>query len=75
MWGQRRKVSLLLANGHPNAGLYTIGRIYDESELVVERLNSRAATDAILLQSAVASVISKDAGKHFDSLINGLTGD
>lgn len=72
MWGIRRKVSLLLDHGHSAANRYPIGRVVDEAELVVERLNGFEATRAILIQSAMASVHTKEGGKEFKKLIKKL---
>ena len=74
MWGIRRQVSLLLANGHSDALNYTVGKVWDEAEIVVERLNRQAVTEAVLIQSAVASLLSKEGGKEFSKLVKRLTG-
>lgn len=73
MWGVRRQVSLLLDHGHPEARRYTIGMVWDETNLVVDRLNGQEATRAVLLQMAVSSVLSKEAGKKFDKMIKRMT--
>jgi hypothetical protein len=71
----RKQVSLLLDHGHPHAGLYPIGRVWDEASLVVERENRRLKTEAILIQAAAGSIISEQVGKQFDELVEGLDGD
>lgn len=65
----------MLGNGHPEAAEYVIGRVWDEAELVVERLNSQMVTEAILVQSAVASLLTKEGGKEFTKLTKRLTGE
>jgi hypothetical protein len=65
----------LLAQGHPDARSYTIGQVWDEAEIVVERLNRAAVTDAVLIQGAVASLLSKEGGKEFSKLTKMLTGE
>jgi len=63
---------LLLSQGHPQAPHYPIGMIWDEARLVVERLNGAYATEAILVQSAIASALSKDGAKEFKKTISRL---
>lgn len=72
MWSVREKADLLRANGHSNVGLYSIGRINEEAEIVSNRENQRIATEASLLQLAVASILSKDAGKLFKEQVTKL---
>jgi len=66
-------VSLLIEHGHVDARYYTIGRVFEEAELVVERINGLEATRAVLLQMAVASILSKKAAKGFQEAIRRLT--
>lgn len=73
MMGLRRQVSLLLAHGHSDAGDYPLGMLWLESQLVVERLNQQAVTQAVLLQLAVSSILSKKGGTEFKKTINKLT--
>lgn len=47
--------------------------VWDETNLVVDRLNGQEATRAVLLQMAVSSVLSKEAGKKFDKMIKRMT--
>lgn len=37
------------------------------------RLNNTMATEAILIQMAVASLFSKDSGREFQKLINSMS--
>lgn len=73
MKGLRTQVSLLLANGHPNAGSYPIGRLWLESEIVVERINKHLADEALMTQLAVSTLMSEEAGKTFNERIKDLT--
>lgn len=52
-----------------------IGKIWDECQLIVERINNEKVTEAILIQSAVASLLSKEGGKQFSKLVKRLTSD
>lgn len=44
-----------------------------EAEIVRDRLNGLAVTQAILLQRAVASVISEEGGKAFKEIVEQLS--
>lgn len=58
-------MNLLLASGHPEAIHYSLGQLYDECNLVIERENNRMTTEANLFQLAVAGLISKKSRKAF----------
>jgi len=47
--------------------------VHDESALVVERVNGVMATEAILIQQAIASVLDKKAAKLFTETVKRLT--
>ena len=49
--------------------------LYEESDLVIERLNGAAATQAVLVQAAIASMFSKEGGKLFSKLIKRMGAD
>lgn len=59
-----------MAHGHPHARLYPINFLFEETQLVAERVNWNEATRAVLLQSAVGSLLSKENAKHFSKLLN-----
>lgn len=61
-----------MANGHSGARRYPIGMVYTESGYVVERLNREEANRAIMIQLAVASVVSKKGSKAFQKRIQDL---
>lgn len=64
-----------MANGHPYAARYPIGRVFRESEFVVERLNNQEISRAVFIQLAVASGMgSKKATKLFNKQIEKLQG-
>lgn len=63
----------MLANGHPDAGLYPLGMLWVESQLVVERQNQQAVTNAVLLQLAVGSILSKKTGSEFKKTLKKLS--
>lgn len=73
MYGLSRHVSLLMSQGHPEAGWYPLGLLWVESQLVVERLNQQEATRATLLQLAVGSILSKKTGAEFKKTLKELT--
>lgn len=66
-------MSLLLDHGHPHARQYPIGMVWEESTLVVERMNHEAASNMALLQLAAGSLLSKEAGKQFKKTLKELT--
>lgn len=49
--------------------------IWDETRLVRERTEGLLATEAVLTQMAVSSVLSEKAGKEFNKMIKKLSGD
>lgn len=75
MWEIRRKTSLLLSHGHTDAGSYPLGFLNDESTLVTERQNGLLATEGVVLQAAAGSIMSKEGGKHFKTLVERLSGE
>lgn len=46
--------------------------VYDEANLVIERVNNRLALEASLRQQAVASILSKNGRKSFTKRLNEL---
>lgn len=47
--------------------------MWEEAALVVERDNGQLASEALLMQMAVSSLFSKEAGAEFNKLITRLT--
>lgn len=68
----RRQANLLLSHNHLHAFDYSLGRLYDESNMVVERENSRIITEADLQQLAVAGILSKEARSAFTKRLKEL---
>lgn len=46
--------------------------LWDESNLVIERLNAATVTEANLLQHAVHGILSKKSRSHFSKMIKSL---
>jgi hypothetical protein len=67
-------INLLVSEGHVSAGEYPLGYAFDESEITRERLNGAMASEAVLFQSAVSSLLSKTAAKEFNKRLRELTG-
>jgi hypothetical protein len=63
---------MCLANGHPDALEYPIGFLHDEANLIVERENARIATEAFLIQMAVAGILSQEAREAFTKRLEDL---
>lgn len=51
---------------------YPLGRLYDEAALVEERTNGRIITESQLIQTAVHSIVSKEARKQFSKTLKQL---
>lgn len=71
-------MNLLLANGHPDAPHYHIGRVFDEARLVVDRRNGELASLGVIVQAATATTgmgATKKSVELFKKLITGLSGD
>lgn len=49
--------------------------VWEEAELVVERANREEASRSVLMQSTIASVLSKEGGKAFKKIIKELLDD
>lgn len=73
MWGVRRQVSLLLDHGHQHARFYPIGMVWEEAQIVVERVNQEEASRTALLQIAGSAVMSKDGAKLLKKVLKELT--
>ena len=65
--GLRRDVSLLLAEGHPEAAHYPFAILWSESRIVKQRYAIRMQQEAILMHSAITSVLAGD--KTFGKLL------
>lgn len=62
-----------MAHGHHlRAWHYTIGTIWREANLVRKRVAHIMATEATLLQAAMASVQTKQGGKNFKKTIEDM---
>lgn len=59
-------------HGHPLARLYPVGMVWDESNLVVERVNGQIITEANLLKAAIHGVLSKESRNLFDKMVGSL---
>lgn len=71
-------MSFLRAQGHPNAARYPLCTLWAEARLAQKRLNAEMVTQALLMQTAVGSVVggafgSKDSAKPFNELVKRLT--
>ncbi len=73
MWGLRRQVSFLRAQGHPEAGDYAVAQVWEEVDIAAARQNAMLASGVGLLQMTVGSLLSKDAAKALKETIEGLT--
>ena len=67
-------VSLLQANGHPEARYYPVPNLWTETRIVRRRLNRDLANTAVLTQMAISAVLSKEGGKAFEKRLKQLSG-
>lgn len=62
-----------MANGHPDAWFYAVGRVAVEYSFVEAHLNGMLATQALLIQSAISTVLGgRKAWESFDKQIKSL---
>ena len=61
-----------MSEGHADAAHYTLGRLYDEANLVIERNNNRIVTEAQLAQTGVAAILSAKSRSNFTKHIKSL---
>lgn len=71
----RREVSFLMAEGHPQARHYPLCMLWREADIARARWQQQAATNAILIQNAIGSVLSEKGSEHFQKLVTGLADD
>lgn len=65
-------MNLLVANGHVSAFDYPIGRVFDESAIIVEREQGRIATDVSLRQLMLGALFSKKGRTEFKKRLEAL---
>lgn len=73
MWGLRRQVSLLMDHGHPCARLYPISMVWEEAEIVVQRVNQESANNTALFQLAGAAVQHAEGRRKLIQVLKELT--
>lgn len=61
-----------MAHGHPEARHYPVPMLWTETRIVRQRVNRDLANNSIFTQKAIASILSKDAGKEFRKDIKAL---
>lgn len=73
MWGVRRQVSLLLDHGHHGAQFYPVGMVWEEAEILVQRINQEEASRTSLLRLAASAALSKEGAKLLTQVLKELT--
>jgi hypothetical protein len=68
-------VSLLLDHGHQYARHYPIGMVWEEAQIVVQRINQELASSTALLQIAGSAVMSKPGAKALQKVLKELTSE
>ena len=69
----RTNASLLFAEGHPAARRYPLGFLWSEARIATRRANARMATEAVLMQAVVTTVLA--GGDHLRELLGRLNAD
>jgi len=53
--------------------MYPVAVVWSEARLVRERIAQRAQTDAVVMQTVIASMFSKEGGKALQKLLEGMS--
>lgn len=65
---------MLLSEGHSSARLYPVGVVWAEGQIARRRINHLLASEGIIMQAVVGSVMNpKAGGKAFQKLIKEMT--
>lgn len=62
-----------MAHGHRHPQHYPLSKLWFEAELVKERVNQHSATEASIMQTVIASVLTADGSKNLKKLLRRLT--
>jgi hypothetical protein len=74
-------LSQLLDCGHTQAASYPIGVVWDENQLIVDRVNRQHATNAIMMQAVMSAAVGSfgkngaAAAKALDDKIREMSGN
>lgn len=60
-------------HGHPDARLYPLGMVWEETTIVVDRINNEAASNTALLQIAGSAVMGKQGMQLLKKVLKELT--
>lgn len=60
-------------HGHPDARFYPLGMVWEEAQLVVDRINHEAASNTALLQIAGSAVMGKQGMQLLKKVLKELT--
>ena len=62
-----------MSEGHRDARMYPVAVVWSEARLFRERIAQRAQTDAVVMQTVIASMFSKEGGKALQKLLEGMS--
>jgi hypothetical protein len=74
-------MSLLLERGHVDAPFYPVAKVWEEHQLIVDRINQEHATTTTLMQAVMTAAVAtfgnkgRSASKALNDLIKELAGD
>jgi hypothetical protein len=70
----RRDASLLISEGFANANKIALATLWTEADIARQRIADRIASEATILQTAMASIVSKKGGSAFEKALKVLRG-
>lgn len=65
-----------MAQGHPHAKKYPLATLWYEAQLARERINGQIATETVMLDAVITSILSpkgRGGRQHLDKLLRKLT--
>lgn len=65
-------MSLLLSEGHRDARAYSVAEVWSESRIIRQRQARKAQADAVVMQTVIASMFSKEGGKALEKVLKGM---
>jgi hypothetical protein len=65
-------VSLLLEKGHSAARHYPVAVVWSESRIVRQRKSQDTREAAVIMQTVLGSILSKEAAKELKNLLQGM---
>lgn len=71
----RQTVIFLQANNIPDVHLMPLGYMWHQAQYLRGIINKQTATEMLGFQAAASSIMSKEGGKFFTKMVEGLQND